>query len=153
MSNFLFKVPRVEPVKLTIESGKRKYFFPNLSVFDKGVLVGLGTFRVAELPRTPDGAVLLNNAQLEGAFITLFGKDNRQIMQQVPLIELVRSENAGVFYLTHPVAINWQKSFIEVEPNATLVPGEAAFFNLYYFLESDEVPETNPRTMLGTNLV
>lgn len=137
MDNLLFKVPRVEPVSLVLRGSEKKYFFPNLEVFNQGILVGASTYRAADVPRDPSGAALLTDALLEAAFLTLYGNDNQIIRQSVPLTEFVRPDQNGVFYTVVPTAVNWQKSFIEFEPNASITPGLAAFFNLYYYRTED----------------
>lgn len=131
-NNLLFKIPRVEPVELVFKTGQALVYFPNLSVFDNGILVGMSAYKVGELPLTPDAVTVIPDVMLNKMFVTLFGKDNTVILQNVPLIDLVR-EDVKPFYTTQKMAINWQKSFIRIASPAAIVNNTAAFLNLYYF--------------------
>lgn len=152
--NTAYKVPRIEPVSLLAAADRRKYNFPNLEVFDQGVLIAIETFRAADVPTDKQGNALFTDAMLEGSFLTLVGKDNQIIRQDIPLVRLVTQDNNGIVYQVDPTLVNWQKSYIEIEPNVNPVAGTVAFFNLHYYRSSDASngdleAAANPRTAMG----
>lgn len=97
---------------------------PNIDV------LGIVAYSVAQLSNAaPSGQAVVSAADSLKLTVTLQqGSDQR--FQDVPYFDLIRANNAGIYYALSPVGIDWQKSF--VKNNGSALTASSAAFNVFY---------------------
>lgn len=124
-----------ELVKIQIEDASvRKYSFPqNLSKIEKGKIVAIQAYNVNNIATTPEGNPVVNAGVFAGSFLTLKEKEKDvQNLNQVPLQDLQRSNNSGVYERIKPLNVDLSQSYVEIANNIVPTAGEFFLFRIMY---------------------
>jgi len=129
-----------QQVTATIEgtpSANRRYKFddiPNLSR-NNVILYGIEAFTDAQLANTADGSTVVAAADALGLTVTLKDVRNEEFVYQMPLYNLVRSNNGGFIVMLDPKIINLTDCYVQVNLAGGLADGQKVVFNFYYDLK------------------
>lgn len=143
-------VPRLESIVVNIiNAAATTINFPKVPNLDGGYLVAMRAYTVTQLPVNKNGSAVPPLSVLQRCFITLKGRNNEDLVTDLPYLELLRENYAGLFYSVGPLAIDWEKSFIRFE-GATLSGevGKGIQFGLHYQLYKDDNAVTR-RDVIG----
>lgn len=106
--------------------------FPDVQVLRDKEIVGIETYEVADVNLSPDGLALVNNTVFEKAFLTLQDLHGVKDIQQIPLVSLSPSRNAGKVKEFATRKFDLAQCFVSVGSIASLVLNEVFLFSIYY---------------------
>lgn len=130
--------PNVKPIKncelvelkVANTSNSRIYFPINENLKDKKI-VGVETFKVANVAKSPVGNAIINATAVKDAYVTL-NADGREKVKDIPLSAFDVANNAGFIKNMDGLNINLQKSYVSFAQTSNLVANEAIVFAFYY---------------------
>lgn len=135
MQNLLIK--RSQQVTATFDGtpavGKKYYFndIPNLSR-NNIVLYGIEAYTAAQLAATSSGSTVIADADKDQVLVTLKNTQNEEFIYQIPLVDLIRSENGGFVLMLEPQLINLTDCYVQLVDATGVASGEEVVFNFYY---------------------
>ena len=139
--NVDFPINKTESAQINVPKGatNTQFYFPTLPLLQDAHLLNMEIQTVDLTPNAPDNTPLLNKPAFLNAFLTLVNYNGKQIVHQLPLVNLVYGNLSGVGF-TNLVKqfkgqrIDWQKSYIQFSSNANIsaVQDETVLFTVYY---------------------
>jgi len=104
---------------------------PNLSR-NNIILYGVEAYSAAELSVSPSGKTSIAAADVVNITVTLKDSENLEFVYQMPLYDLIRSNNAGFITILQPRLINLTDCYIELNATSGISAGEVVLFNFFY---------------------
>lgn len=135
MNNIIIKQSQLVTSKIDSASPTigRKYKFddiPNLSR-NNIILYGIEAFTGDQLANAPDGSEIIAQSDSTAVIVTLKDNQNNEFVYQMPLYNLVRSQNGGFVILLEPRIINLTDCYVQITSPITGT-GFTCLFNFYY---------------------
>jgi len=93
-------------------------------------ILGVMAYNNDQLSQTPDGANVVPVADAPKITVTL-NKGSDQVYKDVPYTDLIRAENAGIWYETEPFPIDLTKCRVKVNAAIGAGPFNVAFLFVY----------------------
>ena len=101
-------------IEITSETIQEFDFPKNLSKLEEGNIIAIQAYHSGDFPKTRSGRTVVPIAVLQAGFMTLEGKNGKQLICDVPLQDLRRANNQGVYEQLAPVQIDFSKSKINI---------------------------------------
>jgi hypothetical protein len=127
-----------ELVKITItDASVRRYPLPQQqSRIEKGKIVAVQAYNSDNMPSTPEGIALISPTVFNAGYLTLKDKvSDTNDLNQVPLQDLQRSNNSGVYERIKPLKADLGQSYVEFGAGPVLVVGTVLMLRVIFIPE------------------
>lgn len=112
-----------DTIEVKVTSGSQfKYQFGLLQNLKGKLLTSIESFSNSEVPNSPTGNTVVDAAGFSRGFLTLVDKSGKEFITKLPLYSLSAKNNNGVLRLIDYLAVDWEKSFIEIGDQTTPAP-------------------------------
>lgn len=105
---------------------------PRQSRLDRAFITSIATYKTNDVSHTIDGKVNVTDAAFAKSFITIQDNNSYNIIDEIPLISLAKTEQAGEKTLLNFSIINWENSKITVADTADNVANSAYIIEVQY---------------------
>ena len=142
MNDNYFKIDQCQTAEIIVPAAStvNRYYFHNLPNLRCKRLMALNTYTFDNIPAAPSQAIVINAAVSNVAFLTLVDEQNRELIKEIPYLELVSTGavNAATvnrwFHAINDHVIVWEKSYITLGATGGIAPAqdEVFLFNIYF---------------------
>ena len=105
--------------------------FPDIPQLRGQQVVGISAVLASQLSYSPNGNAVTVNANAPNLIAT-FSVGSNEVLFEMPVFDLIPSQNSGLIRQFHRLPINWVKSKVTIVANAGVTAGDAVCFNIRY---------------------
>lgn len=96
-------------------------------------LYALQAYSEAQLAKSPiSQATLVGTTGVPSVVVTFVDDTNNEVVQRIPLYDIIRSNNGGFYTLVEPLRVNLTKCYIQLVDTTGLSINESVVFNFVY---------------------
>lgn len=129
----------VVDVQITSTTTGTQYKFPDNEILtrNKNVkVVAIETFTSGQSSKTPSGYTAISDAGALGVSLTLFNKQQVQVVDGYPLYGLITANNGGVVKEMEPFSINLTECYITVLDGSGITANQGVQLAIWYYPEA-----------------
>lgn len=114
--------------------GQRFNFSDNQEISNNNILLyALQAYSEAQLAKSPISQnTVVGTTGVPSIVITFVDNTNQQVVQRIPMYDIIRSNNGGFYTLVKPLRVNLTSCFIELVDTTGLSANEVVIFNFIY---------------------
>lgn len=130
--NNIIPIRNAEAVEVKITSTSQTRFqFPISENLRGKKVVGVETYKVADVSVSPLGNALCNATALAKGSLTL-QVEGKERIKDIPLASLIASNNNGLIKTIKPAIVSLEKSYVTFANTTGLVANETVLFMFYF---------------------
>lgn len=114
--------------------GQQFNFSDNQELSHNNVLLyALQGYCATQLSKSPISQnTVVAAASVPAIVVTFVDNNNEEVVQSIPLYDIIRSNNGGFYTLVKPLRVNLTKCYIQLVNNTSLSANEVVVFNFIY---------------------
>lgn len=124
-------IDNIELVVIKTKAGITKIAFPVVENLRNKAIIGIETWKVGTVPKSPLGNATINDTAFNKGFLTL-NIDGKEKIKDFPLQALVIANNNGVMKRFNQLKINDQKSYVSFSDSTGIVTDEVVLLAFYF---------------------
>lgn len=129
----------VVDVQITSTTNGTQYKFPDNEILtrNKNVkVIAIECFTSNQCSKTPSGYTSISDTGALGVSLTLFNKQQVQIVDGYPVYGLITSQNGGVVKEMEPFSINLTECYITVLDGSGITANQGVQLAIWYYPEA-----------------
>lgn len=134
MDTLIIKRSQLVTATLQGTTVRTRYNFDYIANISRNniILYGICAYTAAQMAVTPNGETVIADADKDQITFTLVNTDNVEFINEMPLVECIRSDNGGIIMPIAPQRINLTDCYVQITENTGLAAGEVVAFNIFY---------------------
>lgn len=135
MQNIIVKKSQLVSAQITgtPAAGQTYTFLDNAELSSKPIkLYGIEAFTATQLAVDDRNNTVIAAAGAPSVTLTLVTEGNKQTIQNIPVYNLIRSNNGGFIFPLADLPITFTKCFITLNAATSLSANQVVCFNFYY---------------------
>jgi hypothetical protein len=118
----------------TLAIGNEFKFSDNQEISNNNILLyALQAYSAAQLSKSPISQnTVVAAAGVPSVAVTFVDDTNTEVVQNIPLYDIIRSNNGGFYTLVKPLKVNLTKCYIKLVNTTSVNANEVVLFNFIY---------------------